>query len=272
MPAFARRGRHRAAGGRAATPAFALPAGYIRRCFASTRGQFVAGRPRAMTAVWAYDRLARNSSIERSDHDETSRNIRRGGGPAVPGLRPGAGAELAEPAGEDHRSLRRRRRRRYFGPDHRRPPLHRVPPAVLRREPRRRRRHGRRGGRCRGRARRLYPRRLQHRVERDLAGVQRQCRLRRAARFHPHRLSGRAAGGHDRASLARGVDLQGLRRARAAEQGADELHFPGYGLARISGRRNIWRGRRATKSATSRTKARVPRSPTWWPGTSSSAP
>ena len=29
-----------------------------------------------------------------------------GGGPAVPGLRPRAGAELAEPAGEDHRAVR----------------------------------------------------------------------------------------------------------------------------------------------------------------------
>ena len=65
----------------------------------------------------------------------------------------------------------------------------------------------------------------------------RQCRLRRAARLHPHRLSRRPARGHDRASLARREDLQGLRRARTEEQGAAELHLSRHGVAWLPGRR-----------------------------------
>ncbi len=251
------------------------PGGCSAAIFSLPRRHFVATRRRAMTAVRTCATNSRANKSERhrrtdgDDHAETSRNLRigRGGGPRVPPARTGAGAELAEPAGQDHRPVRRRRRRRHARPHHRRPSLHRVSPAVLRGEPRRRRRHGRRAGRRRGRARRLHPRHLQHRLERDLAGVQRQCRLRRAARFHPHRLSGRAAGGDDRAPFAGRDDLQGFRRARAAEKGAAELHFAGDGLARVPGRRNTWRGRRTTRSATFPTKARAQRSPTWWPGT-----
>ena len=151
-------------------------------------------------------------------------------GPHVRRLRVRAGTDLAEPAGQDHRAVRRRRRRRHSGPHHRRPSLHRLPRAVLHREPGRRRRRRRRAGGRGGRTRRLHARRLQHRVERDLAGIQSQGRLRRAARLHPHRLSRRPARGHDRASLA-GRDAPTRTFVAVARAAKEPLSFisPGTG-------------------------------------------
>ena len=170
------------------------------------------------------------------DNAETSRNICRCR-PHVRRLRVRAGTDLAEPAGQDHRAVRRRRRRRHPGAHYRRPSLHGLSRAVLHREPGRRRRRRRRAGGRGGRTRRLHPRRLQHRIERDLAGIQSQGRLRRAARLHPHRLSRRPARGHDRASLAGRDDLQGLSRRCPRRQGAAELHLAGHRLAWVPGGR-----------------------------------
>ena len=143
--------------------------------------------------------------------------------------------------GQDHFAVCAGRRRRHAWPAHRRAAHDRISSAVLCRESRRRRRHHRRRGRRRGRARRLHAGRIQHRVERDLAGVQRQSRLRRHARLHPYRLSRRPAGGDDRASLARRDHLQGFRRdfARASKEPLSYIS-PGTGsngflVARVFG-------------------------------------
>ncbi len=112
--------------------------------------------------------------------------------------------------------------------------------AVRRRESHRRRRpHRHRGGGAQ-RTRRLHADGIGHAVPRGRAGHERQeCELRSGARFHPHRLSRRAAEHVRGAFLLAGEILQGADRPHAQRAERRRICVAEHRLGRQHGRPNM---------------------------------